>query len=176
VCDPVTLATASIAIGGVQSVVGYVGAQQQYKAQTEVYSQNAENSAHSASDNYKSLNIRLQQEGAAAADEKQANELERAQAIATAQTAADAGGVTGLSLDAVVRDIYSRTAANEVATDANLRMSKGYLQSELKSANNAAQSQINSMPIPEKPSAIPYLLQGFSSGISGYSQKLKLEK
>lgn len=174
-CDPTTIALASLAAGVGQSVVGYVGAQANYDNQIDAYNQNAQNAATTAAQNYRNINIRVQQEDQAANQQKQESAIEAAQAVATAQAAAEAGGVGGLSVDAVLRDIYAQAGRNEAVTDANLRMSRGYLEGEAKAAQLSGQNQINSMAIPEKPSPFPYLLGAFSSGISAYTTKMQME-
>lgn len=170
-----TLMMAMTGLGIAQSVAGYSAANAQYKSGMEVYRQNAENAAQSTARTYSNINIKAQQEGQAAAQSQQQGEIDKAKAVASAEVAAAAGGVSGLSVDAVLRDIYAQAGRNEATADANLRMSRGYLQGELKSAEISGQSQINSMPIPEKPSAVPYLLNAFSSGLNAYSTKLQLE-
>lgn len=168
-CDPVTMAV--VAIG--QAVVGYQAANANYKAQLKAYEQNAENATRATATNYSNLNIRLQQEDQAAAQSKQQNEIEAAKAASSAEVAAAAGGVGGLSVGAVLQDIYAQAGRNEATTDANLRMTRGYLQGELKSAEQSGQNAINSMPIPEKPGFLPFALGAFSSGLNAYNDNLK---
>jgi hypothetical protein len=138
----------------------------------DAYRQNAENASLATAQTYKNLNIRTQQEGQAAAQAEQAAEIEKARAVAATEVAASAGGVAGLSVDAVLRDVYAQAGRNEAAADSNLRMSRDYLAGELKAAEVGGQNQINSMPIPEKPSFTPFLLQGFASGLGAYSNYL----
>lgn len=168
-CSPVALLGASLVMSAGQAIVGYQAANAQYSAQMDAYRQNAENAALSTAQNYSNLNIRAQQEGKAHAQAAQQSEIEKARAVASAEVAAAAGGVSGLSVDAVLRDIYAQAGRNDTAADTNLRMSRDYLAGEKKAAEAAGQSQINSMPIPEKPSALPFLLQGFASGLNAYS-------
>lgn len=173
-CDPLTIAMT--ALGAAQSITSYQAAQDGYDAQLKAYGQNAENAARAAATNYSATGIKAQQEGEATAQQRQQTEIDAAQAGASAQVAAAAGGVSGLSVDAVLRDVYSQAARADTAADTNLRMSRAYLDSQNKATNDQARSQIASMPIPEKPSAFPYLLSGFSSALGAYTTKLQLEK
>lgn len=168
-CEPTLMLGMSLAMSAGQAVLGFQAANSQYKSQMDAYRQNAENSALAAADNYSALNIRAQQEGQAHSQAALQSEIEKSQAVASAEVAAAAGGVSGLSVDAVVRDIYAQAGRNETAADTNLRMSRDYLGAELKSTQRNAQNQINSMTLPEKPSAFPFLLQGFASGLNAYS-------
>lgn len=174
-CEPTTIALASMAMGAAQSIVGYQAARAQYSSQMDAYKQNAINSSRSTERAYSNLNIKTRQEGEAAAQAQQQNEIERARAVAAAESASYAGGVSGLSVDAVLRDIYAQAGRNEATADTNLRMNRDYLAGEMQSAELTGQSQINGMPIPEKPSATPYLLNTFSSGINAYSTKIMME-
>lgn len=171
-----TLALAMTGLGIAQSVTGYQEAQANYGAQLKAYDQNAQNAAHSAATNYAATGVKAQQEGAATAQQKQQTEIDAAQAGASAEVAAASAGINGLSVDAVLRDIYAQAGRADAAADTNLQMSRGYLDSQNRGAHDQAKSQINSMPIPEKPSAFPYLLSGFSSGLNAYTTKLQLEK
>lgn len=181
-CEPLTLISSaaigkiSAVMGIAQAAIGYSAAQDNYATQQETFRQNAENAATSAANQYSNLNIRTQQEGKAAAQAAQASEIEKSKAIASAEVAAAAGGVSGLAVDGVLRDLYSQAGRNEVAADTNLRMSRDYLSGEMKATNASAQSQVNSMPIPEKPSALPFVLQGFSAGLNSYTGHLERTK
>jgi len=48
-------------------------------------------------------------------------------------------------------------------------MSRHYLEGEKKAAQLGSQSQINSVPTPEKPSFAPYLINAFGSGVNAYA-------
>jgi hypothetical protein len=168
-CEPTLLLGASLAMSGVQAVVGYQAANAQFDSQMDAYEQNAEAAAMSTANAYSTLNIRAQQEGQAHAQAAQASEIERARAVASTEVAAAAGGVSGLSVDAVLRDVYAQAGRNEATADANLRMSRDYLTGEMAATEANGQSQINSMPIPEKPSMVPFLLGGFSSALGSYT-------
>ncbi len=170
-CDFIAIASAGLGI--MQSAVEYSGANDKFKAQMEAYNQNANNAAHATAQQYSNLGIRAQQEDAATNQQKSEAEREAAQSAASVEVAASEGGVSGLSVDAVLRDIYSRQGRNEATLDANQRMSRGYLSGELAAAEASGQSQINSMPIPEKPSAAPYILNAFGAGLSALSDYKK---
>jgi|GEM_PF-3238766 len=168
-CDPVTLMATSLAITGAQTVTGMKAANQQYKAGSAMAQQNADNAAQSTARTYSNIGIRAQQEGQAAHQQKQASEIETARAVASAELAAGAGGVTGLSVDAVLRDIYAQAGRNEVVADNNLQMSRDYLTGEMTAAEASGQNQINAMPQPERPDHTALLLGGFASGLNSYT-------
>lgn len=170
-CDIITIA--SIGLGIAQSAVQYSAAQDQYEQQMEVQRQNAINASRAAENQYSNIAIRSQQEDKARNQQQMQTNIETARAASTVEVAAAEGGVSGLSVDAVLRDIYAQQGRNEVALDTNARMNRDYLTGEMKAAEAGGQNQINSVPIPEKPSAAPYLLNAFGSGLNAYSSYKK---
>ncbi|WP_440982396.1 virion core protein, T7 gp14 family [Shinella sumterensis] len=170
-CDFITILGAGLGIA--QSAVQYSAAQDQYEAQMEVQRQNALNASKAAENQYANINVRAQQEEMAAAQQRQESKIEAAKAASTVEVAASEGGVSGLSVDAVLRDIYAQHGRNEASLDVNQRMSRDYLTGELKAAEAGGQNQINSVPIPEKPSMMPYVLNAFGSGLNAYSNRPK---
>lgn len=166
-CEPLTLATLGLSLA--QNAVGYQAARSSYKAGMEAYRQNAANAAKSTADQYSKLGIRKQQEDAAAHQEQEQSNLNIAQAVASAEVAAGAGNVGGLAVGNVIRDLYAQQGRSDAILDANRRMSSGFFASEAKSIEATGQSQINSMPIPERPSALPFVLSTFGDGLNSYT-------
>jgi len=170
-CDPFTIA--SIGLGIAQSVMQYNAADEQYQQQMEVQRQNAVNASLAAENQYSNISIRSQQEDMARHQQQMETNIEAAKSASTVEVASAAGGVSGLSVDAVLMDIYAQQGRNEAALDTNQRMSRDYLAGEMKAAEAGGQSQINSVPIPEKPSFAPYLLNAFGTGLNAYSNSQK---
>ncbi|TIQ65452.1 MAG: hypothetical protein E5X41_14925 [Mesorhizobium sp.] len=166
-CDFITIA--SIGLGIAQGVAGYAGAQQQYDQQMEVVKQNAINASTAAENQYANLNIRAQQEDAAAHQQRTEANIEAAQSVASVEAAAAEGNVGGLSVQSVLGDMYAQLGRHDAALDANQRMNRGFLAGEKVAAEAGGQNQINSVPLPEKPGFAPYLLNAFGSGLSAYS-------
>jgi hypothetical protein len=154
----------------------FSAANDQYDQQMETHRQNAINASRAAENQYSNISIRAQQEEMARSQQQIETNIEAAKATSTVEVAASEGGVTGLSVDAVLRDIYAQQGRNEAALDANSRMSRDYLAGEMKSAEAGGQSQINAVPIPEKPSALPHFLNAFGSGLSAYSGAIKRDE
>ncbi|MCJ8149096.1 virion core protein, T7 gp14 family [Shinella sedimenti] len=170
-CDFVSIL--GVGLGIAQNAVQYSAAQDQYEAQMEVQRQNAINASRAAENQYANINIRAQQEDMARNQQQLETNIETAKAASTVEVAAGQGGVSGLSVDAVLRDIYAQQGRNDAALDVNARMSRDYLTGEMKAAEAGGQNQINSVPIPEKPSMMPYVLNAFGSGLNAYSNRPK---
>lgn len=164
---------ASIGLGIAGQAMQYNAAKADYSAQMKMQRDNAINASRSAENQYSNLNIRAQQEEAARVQQKMETNIDAAKAASTVEVAASEGGVTGLSVDAVLRDIYAQVGRNDAALSTNQRMSRDYLKGEMKSAEMGGQSQINSVAIPQKPSFAPYLLNAFGSSLNAYTSYKK---
>jgi len=167
------LAIASFAVGAAGQVAGFMQQSQQADAQAEAYKRNAENAAKATSARYDQINVKSIQEGEAASDRKFEAALDARRAAATAVTAAGEGGVSGLSVTALLGDIASRHGRFETNTDKQLQISRAYLGGEKVAAQAGGQGQINSVPIPEKPNFASALVGIFGSGLdafTGYKQ------
>lgn len=135
----------------------------------EVVRQNAINASRATENQYANLNIRAMQEDAAANQQRQETNIEAAKAAASVEAAAAEGNVSGMSVGHVLRDLYAQQGRHDAAVDSNLRMNRGFLAGEMKAVEAGGQNQINSMPIPERPSFAPYLLDAFGSSLTAYS-------
>jgi len=166
-CDFMTIASIGLGIAG--QMMEYSAAKSQYQAQMEIQKQNAINASLAAEANYSNLNIRAQQEDAARHQNQFESNIEAAKAASTLEVAASEGGVSGLSVDALLHDIYAQAGRHEAALSLNQRMSRDYLKGEMRAAELGGQNQINSVPIPEKPSFAPYLINAFGSGLNAYA-------
>ncbi|RUT88016.1 MULTISPECIES: hypothetical protein [unclassified Mesorhizobium] len=166
-CDFITIA--SIGLGIAQAGMGYAASSAQYDQRMQEMQQNAINASKAAENQYANLNIRAQQEDAAMVQQKTETNIEAAQAAASVEAAAAEGNVSGLSVSSVLQDMYAQKGRSDAALDTNQQMNRGFLRGEKIAAEAGGQNQINSMPLPEKPSFAPYLLNAFSSGLSAYS-------
>ena len=169
-CVGAILPVLSIAAGVGQAVVGYQAAQSEYQAGKQAYAVNLENAQRATVDRYEQINSRITQEEAAAAQEVQEARVEGLKARASASVAAAEGGVSGGSVDSIVRDMLAREARFVSATKKNLDYSREYLIGEQRAAHAQGQSQVNAVPRPRKPSFLPYAVQAFGSTINSFSR------
>lgn len=151
-CDPMTLA---LVAGGLQigsGVMQYQGAKAQAKAQTKLYEMNRQNSYAAMRQEYDAVQQRQLQEGEAALQQVEDRRLEALQEIATANVAAGESGVSGFSVERVLRDIGA-TAARDISTiEQNRDWSVQQLQNEKLGIQNTTVSRINSVSPGTKPS------------------------
>jgi hypothetical protein len=159
------MAGLQLAIGAASTVVGFMGQQQQYKAQMEMYKENAKNAQQMARDQYAHTQNRWLQERSAAGLEKQEANVEAMTARATAAAAGGEGGIQGNSLSQLLGSYYAKQGRFNDAVDQNYQMSRDYLWASMDQTKNQAQSQINSMPKPVRPSFLDAAIRIAGQGL-----------
>lgn len=164
-CGPLALGIASFALSAVGQVVGFIGADQQAKAQQE--------SARVAYENdVRQIATRQVQETDAANRKLQMMELDEADRKAEAQVAAAGAGVAGLSVDAIMRDIGARAARNKETEKLNVRYVVNQLQYDKKGSQARGQGRINDAP---RPSPLGLLVGIGGSALDAYGSYKKYQ-
>src|ERR1700743_3231026 len=100
-CPPV-LAVAGFMVSAASTVMGFAAQQQQADAQTAAWRQNYTNALAAAPDDQNQPTLRQEQEADAAGQKQQANSVRAAQTEASVAASAASGGVSGISVDALV--------------------------------------------------------------------------
>lgn len=159
------MAGLQLAIGVASTVVGFNGQQQQYKAQQAMYNENAKNAQKMAREQYAHTQNRWRQERAAASLEKQNANVDAMEGRATAAVAAGESGVQGLSVNQFLASYYAKQGRFNDAVDQNYQMNRDYLWASMDQTKNQAQSQINSMPKPTKPSFLDAAIRIAGQGL-----------
>ncbi|MDX0455487.1 hypothetical protein GOC72_18705 [Sinorhizobium medicae] len=167
------MAVGQFAMSTASGVLGF-GAE---KAEAEAKQQNYDNNrvaANAAAVNSYAANQNKQlQETKAASQELQQVNAEAMQARSTAAVAASEGGVTGLSVDALIADYYGQEGRHERTLSNNHQMQADYLRSEMEGTQAQAESRINSLEQPQKPSfagAAIRILSGGMDAFGGYQR------
>ncbi len=168
-CDPLTMAVASVG----SALAGVAGEFQAANTQDGLYKANGESANNSAREQYASTQLRMSQEMDAAATEKHTAGLDAQQAIATAETSAGEAGVSGLSVDRLLRDFHGREARYSSSVDENLDMSLSQLEQSMKGTRSTAQNQINSVRRGSGPSFFDAGLRIAGAGVKGYASGVK---
>lgn len=163
------LAGLQLVMGVASTVVGFMGQQQQYEAQKQMYEENAKNAQQMARDQYAHTQNRWLQERAAASLEKQNANADAMEGRATAAAAAGEGGVQGLSVNQFLASYYTKQGRYNDSVDQNYQMSRDYLWASMDQTKNQAQSQINSMPKPIKPSFLDAAIRIAGQGLAAAS-------
>lgn len=136
-CDPATLAIASMAIST-------AGALQAHSAQNKAYEKNAEMANKAKMDEDRMINLQQSQEQEAAATQSIEQNRQTQELAARANVA---GGESGgfLNNDAVMQNIVRQGLESNTMTGQNLERSKAQLGEQRLGATSRAQSRINSV-------------------------------
>lgn len=165
-CDPVTLAAASLAVGTASAAASYMGQQQAFDAQTQSNKLAKQYAVDAANQNYAATQNRMQQELAAASNEKFKGNIAGAEARATAATAAGEAGVQGYSVSQLLASYNAKQGRYNDALDTNFQMSRQGLVDSMDQTRNGTMSAINSLPTPQRPSFLDAAIRVAGSGLS----------
>lgn len=170
-CEPFSIMAA--ALGAAQTAFGYMGEQSVAKQQNEMVRENQRNANLNAAREYTDVQTRQIQEEDAAAVQKQDVAREARAARATTMAAAGEAGVSGLSVDALLADVYGKEATAKDRISQNTGFTTQNLTRELDGVKAKAQDRINSMPWASGPSPFAAALKIGGVGLDAYSRYQK---
>lgn len=167
-CDPITMVAA--ALGTAQTVTGYVGERQAAAAQNAMVRENQKAANANLVREYADVQTRQIQEEDAAAVQKQDISREARAARATTMAAAGEAGVSGLSVDALLADVYGKEATAKDRISQNSGFTTSNLTREMDGLKAKAQDRINSMPWVTGPSSFAAALKIGGVGLDSYNR------
>lgn len=166
------IAAVGAVLGAGLSIAGamaeYSAARDAADAQNQYYMQNAREAQRAATETYVHQNIRIVQEKEAADQEAFEDSIEALKKRGTAYTTAGEAGVSGLSVDALVGDIFAQEGRRRMALDTQFDMNREKVLAEMKETQSRAQARINSVQRANYPSAASYLIKGLSGAIGAF--------
>lgn len=151
------------------SLTSFMGANEDYENRLYTWKQNQINALATGRDTQGALTLRQIQEGDAFVQKAHLENLKEAKAKGEANTAAAEAGVSGLSVDAIIREIGSQSAFNRDTERQNYLNAVTQQQAEKKASVNQIKSQINAVPAPTKPNPFGYLLSGIGGGLRAFA-------
>ena len=170
-------------MGVAQMGIGIMQAQQQQEAAMQQYQEQVRYRNQQAEENQKTL---LQQTAnqsdahnsqiAQAQGEKAEASIEGYAAESRASAAAAESGIVGLSVKNLMADIRGKEGRFQSKIDYNSKVAYHNNMGELKMAQRGAQARFHEIPIPQKPSSGPFMLQAASSIVSGVGTMYKYSK
>lgn len=170
-CEPLSIMTAAFGIA--QTATQFIGAQQQAKAQNEMVRENQKAANANLVREYADVQTRQLQEEDAAAVQKQDVSREARAARATTMAAAGEAGVAGLSVDALLADVYGKEATAKDRISQNNGFTTQNLTREMDGLRAKAKDRINSMPWANGPSPFAAALKIGGVGLDSYSSYQK---
>src|SRR5689334_17703989 len=121
-CDPLSLAVATFTVGAAKSTMSFIGASQQASAQEALYDANKASANYSSNYEHAQLARRRIQEQDAAGEKMFDNALETRAKAASAEAAALDSGISGLSVDSLIRDVIGSGGRTNDRLQHNLDM------------------------------------------------------
>ncbi|MDR6816270.1 hypothetical protein J2X76_001424 [Neorhizobium sp. 2083] len=170
-CEPFSLMAATLSVA--QAGMEFIGAQQQAKQQNAMVRENQRAANENLVREYADVQTRQIQEEDAAAAQKQDLSREARAARATTMAAAGEGGVSGLSVDALLADVYGKEATAKDRISQNTGFTTENLTREMDGLKAKAKDRINSMPWASGPSPFAAALKIGGIGLDGYSNYRK---
>lgn len=170
-CDPISMMTAAFGIA--QTGMEFIGAKQQAKQQNAMVRENQKAANANLVREYADVQTRQIQEEDAAAVQKQDLSREARAARATTMAAAGEAGVSGLSVDALLADVYGKEATAKDRISQNNGFTTQNLTREMDGLKANAQDRINSMPWSSGPSPFAAALKIGGIGLDRYSSYRK---
>lgn len=175
-CDPITLTTLAISVAS--SAAGFVSEMQGAAAQTQYAEQNKVNARVAYEDTTRAINEQQSQALEAAAADKFDTALEARSARATNAVAAGESGISGNTVDGLMRDIYAQQGRYEDRINENTDWSIAQLQQQKRGAGAQMVDRTNAVQPGQKPSFLNLGLKIAAAGIDSYGsyQKSKLPR
>jgi hypothetical protein len=168
-CGPI-LAVLGAVVSLAQGAAGFASAQQQADSQNDYYMENARAAQAATRNQYENIQIRQMQEKEASDQKAQENSVAALEKRGQAQVSAGEAGVSGLSVDALVGNLFQQEGRNWMAINTNLQMTDQNLRTEMDNAKAGGQSRINSVRTADNPSPLPFILQGVSGALGAFSK------
>ncbi|HCL3314570.1 TPA: hypothetical protein N2A14_002578 [Pseudomonas aeruginosa] len=159
-CNPAVMGAFAVA----STFMQYQAAQQQAKAQTQLYNMNKAAAIKSMQADQTALGLQAQQSADAASQQINDRRLEALRQSSTATVAAGEAGVSGFSVERVLRDISGASSKDVSTIQQNLDWNNQQIQSQMVGVSNDTQSRINSVQKGVKPSLLGTI---FKAGVSG---------
>lgn len=141
--------------------------QEQADNQNKLHEQNRLNALAAFTEKQNSLNMRISQERDAAGQQKMDNALEARAARATNEVAAGENMVSGHSVDALQRDIFSKEQRFNDRVNTNTDWTVQQIQSQKKGTAYEAQDRINSVRKADNPNFAGLLIKSVAGGLNG---------
>lgn len=168
-CDPVSLAAASMAMATVSTAAQFSAANDAANAKNDQNRRQYDNTLTSMRDNQAALSQQNQQEFAAAQQKAEDNNNRTRSVDATARVAAGENGISGNSVDALFREISGGGARNQSSIYENYLVTNSQIANQGKSMSNNITSQVNGLTNVAGPSALVAGLNIGSAGMNTYS-------
>lgn len=168
-CEATALAFVTLGLSAAGTVSGFMDQREQARMQNQMHADNARFANESALRMYGDTATRQQQEMEASANEQGQALLESRKAAAMTRAAAGEAGISGLSVDSLLADIYGQDATYRASMARKADWTMEQLQREKAGIHAAGVDRTNSMAPGSKPSFVNLGLQLGRDSLQAYS-------
>lgn len=165
-----TVALAGLAISTASAYVGYQAQAAQAAAQAQVNRATASSLQDSLKTQYETLDAERHQTRDVVSQQIAENRLDGLRARARAQTAAGEAGVSGLSVDAQMRDFFARELGFEQTQVGNFESFNHQQGLRARAAHAGAATQAANLPSVNKPSWLDAGLRIGAAGVNAWEK------
>lgn len=168
-CAPMAIAAIGLALTAA-STYSQVQAQQKAADSQAAYNQQqTENINYSRRANLANIEVQRQQNLADAREQVNRNTMAGRSAAATATVAAGEAGVSGTSVDALLRELQGRAAWDNMTAETNYLRQDTALNAQRENVIINSNSQLNSLTTPASPDYLGAAARFGQSGLNIYS-------
>lgn len=164
-CEPTSIAIASFALASASTVASYQGQMTAAKQQNAAFQENARRANAEVVRGYDVIGERSMQERASAARQIEDNRRDAQRARATMTAAAGESNVSGLSVEALLRDFYGRETDFNDRTFENLDNTERQLRREMQGVRASGEDRIASVRPANAPSFLDAGLRIAGAGV-----------
>ena len=156
------------------TAASYLSAKGQADAQEEMNEQANDRARQYMIEDFDKTTRMAQQEGAAASQKINESQINANKTAASAQVAATSGGVSGLSVQALLGDIFGKEASIRDSVNQNLENTGHQIQAERESITRGFESTANTRPTPQHPSLLGAALEAGTGVLGHYKDAWKV--
>lgn len=164
------------ALGVGTAVAGHLTAAGQASAMEQANAEANDRTRKGMIEDYDQIGRMTLQERAAATQKQNQSQMDSKKTAAQVQVAAGEGGVSGLSVDALLGDVFGQEASIRDSVNQNLEGTINQLGHESRGIRRQGLNQMGSRPIPDRPSILGTSLQAGSSVFGAYKDRFKVNK
>lgn len=168
-CTPLALMGVGLAISTLSTGASLFAQSQQASAQADAAEVQQKNIITSRNANLANIENQRQQVEADAREQVNQNTIAGRAAMATARVSAGESGVSGLSVDALLRDLGGAVGRDNAAVSTNLGRQEQALNAQMTNTYISSNSQLNSIQTPTQPNYLGAALKIGQAGLDAYS-------
>lgn len=166
-CDAIGIA--SLALSALSTGAGMIAQQQQARAQEEYNKQATQNAMLARDLNVAALDRERAEAAADTSEQMTRNQMALRRAQATARVSAGEAGVSGLSVDALLRDLALQAGYDNATAAENYQRVSRNIDARRENAQISMANTINSLPPVQTPNYLGGALQIGQAGLGAYT-------